>query len=98
MDESADGVGDSFGKSFFTKDEAIAEAKLLWRNLSACEKQGRHVFVGYIDAESIPDNVLGERDIVGDIDPDNWSAEDDDNWFLNFSSGYEVLHECADEK
>ena len=65
MDERKDGYGDSFGKSFFSKDEAIAEADAQWRYLTAREKRDRRIFVGYIDEAMIPDDVLGEEIITG---------------------------------
>lgn len=93
LDERIDGEGDSYGKSFFNKDEAIADAESEWRYLTDREKRDRHIIVGWID-DSIPDDVLGERSIIGNIDPEDWSAEDDENWFSNFS-GYQIVYELA---
>ena len=93
MDERTDGEGERFGKSFFSKEEAIAEADSQWRYLTDCEKRERHIFVGYID-ESIPDDVLGERSIIGDIDPEEWDEEMDDDWCFGFD-GYVEIYECG---
>ena len=93
MDEPIDGNGDSFGVSFFSKDEAISEANAQWRYLTAKEKSKRRIFVGYID-ESIPDDVLGERSIIGDIDPEDWGEEMEEEWYLGFD-GYVEIYECG---
>lgn len=93
MDERTDGEGDRFGKSFFSKEEAIAEADFEWSHMTAREKRERRVYVGYID-ESIPDNVLGDRSIIGDIDPNEWDEEMDDEWYLGFD-GYVEIYECV---
>ena len=97
LDEHRDGEGDSFGEAFFSLDDAIAEADRSWRYLTAREKKARHIIVGYIDPKFVPDNVLGERSIIGDADPDDWDAEADDTWCFNFSC-YDTVYECADEE
>lgn len=93
MDERTDGEGERSGKSFFNKEEAIAEADSQWRYLTDREKRERHIFVGYID-ESIPDDVLGERSIIGDIDPEDWYEEMEEEWYLGFD-GFVKIYECG---
>lgn len=93
MDERIDGEGERFGKSFFNKEEAIAEADSQWRYLTDREKRERRIFVGYID-ESIPDDVLGERSIIGDIVPDELEEEMDEEWYSGFD-GYVEIYECG---
>lgn len=91
-DERIDGDGDRFCKSFFTKEEAIAEAESEWERLTERERRDRRIIVGYIDKNDVLDNALGERSIVGDIDPDDWDAAEDETWYSNFSL-YEIVHE-----
>lgn len=97
LDERIDGEGDSFGMSFFNKEDAIAEAEREWRYLTAREKRDRRIFVGYIDDDSIPDDVLGERSIIGDIDPEDWDEDADENWFSGFSM-FEIVFECMEDE
>lgn len=98
MDEARNGDGDSFIKSFFSKDEAVADAVAQWNHLTAREKRDRRIFVGHIGEQSIPDDVLGERSIIGDVDLNDWDSEADENWPLNFSSGYTLVYECGDDE
>lgn len=93
VDERTDGTGDSFGESFFTADEAIAAASAEWRYLTDREKSMRHIIVGYIDANRIPDDVIGERSIIGDVDQKDYAAGNGENWYSNFSE-YDVIFEC----
>lgn len=85
MDERLDDMGDVFVRSYYTRSEAVSAAEEDWSYLTDDEKSERRILVCCIDPADVPDDVLGELDIIGLVDEDDLDKSFDDNWVSNFS-------------